>query len=62
MTPKFKRGDKVRIPQVNRGHDNHDPAQVFTVQLVWTKPSEALPSYSLSNSPSVWPEGRLVHA
>jgi hypothetical protein len=55
--PKFKIGDKVRIPRSTPGHDWHDPATIFTITHAYTG---RIPSYQVKGLTSMWSETRLV--
>lgn len=58
--PKFKRGDKVKIPRSTAGHDKHEPERSWTVQKVYRGDDPRSTSYLLKGSTSVWPETRLT--
>ena len=57
----LKVGDRFKVPQVNRGHDNHKETAVFTVLQVITCPKYGHTSYRVDKEGpgQWWPHSRV---
>ena len=51
----IKKGDFVRIPTKNEGHDHHDPKKAYKVTHVYGNGE----SFMLEHSTAIWPKSRL---